>query len=74
MEPFRLTRHARTRARRRHIPISIVAEVYSDPDDVRPAEVQDRELRTRLYDRQVIEVVVDLVDGSVVSVWARPAR
>ena len=28
-----------------------------------------REVRSRLYDRQQIEIVVDLGDGSVVSVW-----
>jgi len=74
MEPLRLTRHARRRARNRHIPIAVIAEVYADPDDVRPAGLPDRALRSRLYDRQVIVVVVDLVDGAVVSVWARPAR
>jgi hypothetical protein len=74
MERFRLTRHARKRARARHIPVEIIAAVYADPDGVRPSGLPDREVRSRRYDWQVIEVVVDVVDGSVVSVWARPAR
>ena len=54
--------------------MAVLAEVYADPDDAQPAGLPDRALRSRLYDRQVIVVVVDLVDGAVVSVWARPAR
>ena len=68
--PIRLTRHARKRAARRRIPMELIEEVYRDPDEARPsATAPDREVRSRLYDRQQIEIVVDLGDGSVVSVW-----
>lgn len=68
----RLTRHARGRARQRRIPLGLVFEVYVDPDDVRPSQTSPgREIRSRAYDDQVIEIVVDLVDGAVVSVWRK---
>lgn len=68
--PMRLTRHARKRVARRRIPMELIEQVYRDPDETRPsATAPDREVRSRLYDRQRIEIVVDLGDGSVVSVW-----
>jgi hypothetical protein len=68
----RLTRHARDRARQRRIPLALALEVYADPDDVRPSKTSPgREIRRRAYDDQVIEIVVDLVDGAIVSVWRK---
>ena len=58
--------------RQRHIPEAVVAEVYDDPDgSFLSAAVHgpDRQVRWRRYDDQVVEIVVDLVDGSVVSAW-----
>lgn len=72
---IRLTRHARRRARQRGIPVDLIEEVYRDPDIRRPSRAgQDREIRSRRYHRQVVEIVVDLSDGSVVTVWARAVR
>lgn len=70
--PFRISEYARKRMRRRRIPEVVVRQVYEDPDDRTendPAHGPDRELRWRQYDDQVVEIVVDLTDGSVVSVW-----
>jgi hypothetical protein len=67
---MRLTRHALIRARQRGIPIVVVEEVYEDPDYRAPSHRNpDRELRGRQYDDRLVEIVVDLVDGSVISVW-----
>ena len=66
----RLTRHARLRARQREIPIELIEQVHDDPDLVRPSTRNpDREIRSRVYHGHVIEVVVDIVDGKIVSVW-----
>ncbi len=66
----RLTRHARIRARQRRIPLSVIEEIHRDPEWTRPSRTdQSREIRSRRYSDQVIEIVVDLTDGSVVSVW-----
>lgn len=70
--PFRISSYARKRMRQRHIPEEIVREVYDDPDDSyedTPKHGPDRAVRWRRYDDQVVEIVVDLTDGSVVSVW-----
>ena len=58
--------------RQRHIPEAVVAEVYDDPDGTfasEPLHGPDRQVRWRRYDDQVVEIVVDLLDGSVVSAW-----
>jgi hypothetical protein len=58
--------------RQRRIPEDVVAEVYDDPDgSFFSAAVHgpDRQVRWRRYDDQVVEIVVDLQDGSVVSAW-----
>ena len=70
--PFRITAHARQRMRRRHISESVVREVYEEPHDRyedAPEHGPDREVRWRAYDGQIVEIVVDLTDGSVVSAW-----
>jgi len=66
---FRITRHARRRMRTRHIPEELVNQTYRDPDGREPAHDPEREVRWRVYDRQRLKIVVDVVDGSVVSVW-----
>jgi len=56
--------------RSRHIPVATVVEVHEDPDYSHPSEHDpDREIRGRQYDRQTVEIVVDLRDGIVASVW-----
>jgi hypothetical protein len=55
--------------RRRRIPEDIVRQTYDDPDGRESTRDPEREVRWRVYDRQRAEVVVDLVDGAVVSVW-----
>ena len=68
----RLTRHAIDRARQRHIPLEVIEEVCDDPDSVRPSGRRlAREIRSRTYGDEVIEVVVDTTDGTVVTVWRR---
>jgi hypothetical protein len=65
----RISGYARKRMKQRHIPEEIVRQVFSDPDGSGFLEHPDRELRWRVYDRQRVELVVDLIDGSVVTVW-----
>lgn len=70
---MRISGYARSKMRKRHIPEPVVRQVYDDPDDTyldAPKHGPDREVRWRQYDDQRVEVVVDLTDGSVVSVWA----
>jgi hypothetical protein len=50
----------------------VVLQVYDDPDGVYPSGVRyvpDREVRWRRYDDQVVEIVVDLIDDTIVSAW-----
>jgi hypothetical protein len=64
---MRISGYARHRVRQRHIPEAVVVEVYEDPDgSYRSASARgpDRQVRWRRYDDQVVEIVVDLVDGS----------
>ncbi|MDQ3938586.1 MAG: hypothetical protein M3253_07895 [Chloroflexota bacterium] len=50
----------------------MVALTYDDPDDVRPSELDElREIRTRWFGAQGIEIVVDTDNGRVVTVWRR---
>ena len=58
--------------RRRHIPEFVVRQVFDEPDGVEPDinELRaDREIRWRLYDAQRVEIVVDLIDDTIVSAW-----
>jgi hypothetical protein len=58
--------------RARHIPQDVVMQVYEDPDDTYLSPERyapDRQVRWRRYDDQVVEIVVNLIDGSVVSAW-----
>lgn len=69
---MRISGYARHRMRQRRIPEAVVAQVYDDPDgSFLSAAVHgpDRQVRWRRYDDQVVEIAVDLLDGSVVSAW-----
>ena len=68
----RITDYTRNRMRQRRIPEEVVLRVYDDPDGVHPSRVRhapDREVRGRRYDDQVLEIVVDLIDDTIVSAW-----
>jgi hypothetical protein len=61
----------------RHVPEVVVREVCEDPDDSYSSSQRhgpDREVRWRRYDEQVVKVVVDLADQSIVSVWTTRVR
>lgn len=50
----------------------MIAETYDDHDDRQVSEHDElREIRTRWFADQGIAVVVDTIDGRVVTVWRR---
>jgi hypothetical protein len=54
------------------VPEHVVWQVYHDPNGVYRSPERhgpDRQVRWRTHDDQVVKIVVDLTDGSVVSVW-----
>jgi len=68
----RITDCARRRLRQRHIPEPLALEVFADPDGAYQSPERDgpdREVRWRRYDDQVVEIVVDLADDTIVSAW-----
>jgi hypothetical protein len=72
--PFRelLSAHARREARREGIKLSELEAAYIDPDPVRRSTHDDeREIRTRWFGDEAVEVVVDRIDGRVVTTWRR---
>lgn len=75
VERFRLglmSRHAWQEAQHEKIPIEMIGAAYDDPDEVRPSEHDDlREIRSRWFGDQGVEVVVDLGDGRVVTAWRK---
>ena len=53
----------------------MIAATYDDPDMRRPSMHDElREIRTRWFGQQGIEIVVDISDGRVVTVWLRGSR
>jgi hypothetical protein len=70
-----MSRHAEREARREKIPFEMIKQTYEDPDTVRPSADDDlREIRTRWFAEQGIEVVVDVHDGRVVTVWHKGGK
>ena len=68
----RITGYTRNRMRNRHIPEEVVLRVWDDPDVTYLSSEHhgpDRQVRWRRYDDQVVEIVVDLIDDTIVSVW-----
>jgi hypothetical protein len=58
--------------RQRRIPEAVVRQVFADPDGEYESlqwHGPDRQVRWRRYDDQVVEIVVDLRDDTVVSAW-----
>jgi hypothetical protein len=67
-----LSRHALREARREGITLAEIEDTYVSPDEVRGSTHDDvREIRTRHFGLTSIEVVVDTIDGRVVTVWRK---
>lgn len=75
--PFRglVSPHAWRQARRRGISLAEIEDTYVVPDDVRASgHDPDREIRGRWFPAGRVEIVVDAIDGRVVSVWRKPSE
>lgn len=73
--PGLMRRHAFREARREKIPLEVIKETYEDPDTSRPSNDDElREIRTRWFGEQGIEVVVDVYDKRVVTVWRKGGK
>jgi hypothetical protein len=67
-----MSRRAWQQMRRENIPVEMVLRTYDDPDSTRASMHDDlREIRTRWFGEEGVEVVVDTLDGRVVTVWRR---
>jgi hypothetical protein len=67
-----MSRHAWREARREKIPFEMISATYDDPDARRPSTHDElREIRTRWFGAAGIELVVDLDDLRVVTVWRK---
>jgi hypothetical protein len=67
-----MSRHALREAGRERIPLEMIRLTYDDPDTVRPSEDDElREIRSRWFADQGVEIVVDIWDGRVVTVWRK---
>ena len=70
-----MSRHALREARREKIPLEMIKLTYEDADTLRPSDDDElREIRTRWFAEQGIEVVVDVYDGRVVTVWRKGGK
>ena len=72
--PFRdlVGRHALREAQREGITLREMEDTYTDPDETRAsAHDGSREIRTRWFGAEAIEVVVDTIDGRVVTTWRK---
>ena len=72
--PFRdlISAHAWREARRERITLEMIEEAYVHPDFVRASHHDvGREIRCLFVDDGALEVVVDTIDGRVVTVWRR---
>lgn len=64
--------HALREARREGITLQEMEETYVDPDAVRLSTHDEaREIRTRWFGEEAVEVVVDTIDGRVVTTWRK---
>lgn len=72
--PFRdlVSRHAMSEAELDRITLDEMEETYLDPDLTRiSTHDEHREIRTRWFGASAIEVVVDTIDGRVVTTWRK---
>ena len=73
--PELMIQHARREAKREKIPTDMIALTYEDPDDVGPSDHDDlREVRSRWFGDQGLELVVDTENGRIITVWRRGAK
>jgi hypothetical protein len=73
--PNLMSWHATREARRERISMEMIRLTYEDPDSVRRSEQDElREIRTRWFAEEGVEVVVDIYDGRVVTVWRKGAK
>jgi len=67
-----MSRHAWREMQREKIPVEMVLRTYEDPDETRSSDHDElREIRTRWFGEEGIEMVVDTMDARVVTVWRR---
>lgn len=67
-----MSAHALREARREGILLDAIEEAYVYPDFVRPSHHDiEREIRSLYVGDAAIEVVVDTIDGRVVTVWRK---
>jgi hypothetical protein len=72
--PFRdlISRHALREAWREEISLEELEETYVWPDASRSSHHDEaREIRTRYFGDRVVEIVVDRIDGRVVTAWRK---
>ena len=70
-----MIRHAWREARRENIPLEMIALAYEDPDETRESEHDElREIRSRWFGSEGVEVVVDVDNGRVITVWRKGGR
>ena len=78
MEKFRpalMISQAWREARREKIPIQMIRLTYDDPDETYPSDHDElREVRSRWFGAQGVEVVVDIDNDRVITVWRRGER
>ena len=73
--PGLMSRHAWQAAQHEKIPIEMIGFAYDDPDAIRSSEHDEfREIRSRWFGPQGVEIVVDLADGRVVTAWRKGER
>lgn len=71
-DPTIVSRHAIREAARERIPLALIRHTYDDPDSKRSSTHDElREIRTRWFGEEGIEVVVDVDDRRVVTVWRK---
>ena len=71
-DPGLMSRHAVREAERERIPIDMIAQAYEDPDDTRLSDDDEmREIRTRWFGEEGVEIVVDADDGRIVTTWRK---
>jgi hypothetical protein len=70
--PNLMSPHATREARRERISLEMIRLTYEDPGSIRPSEHDElREIRTRWFADEGVEIVVDVYDGRVVIVWRK---
>jgi hypothetical protein len=71
-DPALMSRHAIREASRERIPLALIRQTYDDSDGTRSSTHDElREIRTRWFGEGGIEVVVDVDDRRVVTVWRK---